>query len=278
MVFQKIGGIVLSSAYTVVISAFLGLTSLALYQNYYCIIISLFEFLLVVMQSVISAVGNSVALESVDKNYSDFKKFNFIYIWIVSWSTACLLCLYQPFMEIWVKKVNMLGMEMVILFTVYFFVHKWCDMLYVYQEACGIWWETRFVPLIAAILNLTVNIALVQRIGLPGILISTIVAVIFIYVTGYAQVLFKTYFKSIHGLKSYWLRQGFYFFSAIIASLVAYFICDKIVVSNIVLKLILNGMVCIVVPNLILLALWFNLPEFKLAIELGMGGGCERVC
>lgn len=71
-------------------------------------------------------------------------------------------------------------MEMVVLFALYFFVHKWCDMLYVYQEACGIWWETKFVPFIAAIVNLTVNIILVKTIGLPGILISTIVSVVFI--------------------------------------------------------------------------------------------------
>ena len=266
MVFQKIGGIVLSSVDTIVISAFLGLTSLALYQNYYYIITSIFGFLAVIMQSIIAGVGNSAATETTNKNYDDFKKFNFIYIWIVAWCTTCLLCLYQPFMRLWVGKENMFGYGMVVLFALYFFVHKWCDMLYVYQEACGIWWETKFVPLVAAIVNLIVNIILVKMIGLPGILISTIVAVAFIYDTGYAKVLFNTYFKNIQGgLKKYWTRQLFYLLTAVLASAVTGIICSFIKIPSSLVTIIINGVICVVVPNLIFILIWRNLPEFGYA-------------
>ena len=266
MVFQKIGGIVLSSVDTIVISAFLGLTSLALYQNYNYIITALFGFLTVIMQSIIAGVGNSVASETVEKNFNDFKKFNFIYIWIVAWCTTCLLCLYQPFMKIWVGQDNMFGFEMVLLFALYFFAHKWCDMLYVYQEACGIWWETRLVPFAAAIMNLVVNIILVQIIGLPGILISTIVAVVFIYDTGYARVLFRTYFKPInHGLKKYWGRQAVYILSGTAASLITVFVCNLLPFTSSVVQLIINGIICIVLPNLLFILLWNKFPEFAYA-------------
>lgn len=266
MVFQKIGSIVLSSVDTIVISAFLGLTSLALYQNYYYIITALFGFLTVIMQSIIAGVGNSVASETTSKNYLDFKKFNFIYIWIVSWCTTCLLCLYQPFMQIWVGKDNMFGMEMVVLFALYFFVHKWCDMLYVYQEACGIWWETKFVPFIAAIVNLVVNIILVKAIGLPGILISTIVSVIFIYDTGYAKVLFKTYFASVDkGLKLYWCRQIRYILTASVACAITVIVCSAFTIESALLRLVLNGVVCVVIPNTVFVLAWMRLPEFDYA-------------
>ena len=263
MVFQKIGGIVLSSVDTIVISAFLGLTTLAFYQNYYYIITSIFGFLAVIMESIIAGVGNSVATETTNKNYNDFKKFNFIYIWIVAWCTTCLLCLYQPFMRLWVGKENMFGYGMVVLFALYFYIHKWCDMLYVYQEACGIWWETKFVPLFAAIVNLILNIILVKIIGLPGILISTIMAVLFIYDTGYAKVLFNTYFRKIQGgLKEYWARQIIYLLSALFASTVTVMICSFIEIQSLLLKLIINGVICMIIPNLIFTLIWRNLPEF----------------
>lgn len=266
MVLQKIGGIVLTSVDTIVISAFLGLNSLALYQNYYYIITALFGFLTVIMQSIIAGVGNSVASETIEKNYHDFKKFSFIYIWIVSWCTTCLLCLYQPFMQLWVGKENMFGMGMVVLFAIYFFVHKWCDMLYVYQEACGIWWETRLIPFMAAIVNLIVNIILVKIIGLPGILISTIVSVIFIYNTGYASVLFKTYFMPINnGLKRYWIQQCFYMIIASIACLITVIICSVITIKSSLLTLIVNGIICVIIPNVIFTFAWKNLPEFDYA-------------
>ena len=257
MVFQKIGGIVLSSVDTIVISAFLGLTTLAY------IITSIFGFLTVIMQSIIAGVGNSVATETTNKNYNDFKKFNFIYIWIVAWCTTCLLCLYQPFMRLWVGKENMFEYGMVVLFALYFYVHKWCDMLYVYQEACGIWWETKFVSLVAAIVNLIVNIILVKVIGLPGILISTIVAVVFIYDTGYSKVLFNTYFRTIQGgLKEYWARQIIYLLSTLFASTVTVIICSFIKIPSSLLKIIINGVICAVIPNLIFILIWRNLPEF----------------
>lgn len=266
MVFQKIGGIVLTSVDTIVISAFLGLTSLALYQNYYYIITALFGFLTVIMQSIIAGVGNSVASETVSKNYSNFKKFNFIYIWIVSWCTTCLLCLYQPFMQIWVGTENMFGMGMVVLFGLYFFVYKWCDMLYVYQEACGIWWETKFIPFIAAIVNLIVNIILVETIGLPGILISTIVSVVFIYDTGYAKVLFKTYFESVdEGLKQYWSRQIGYILTASIACAITVAVCSLPTIESAWLRLIVNGIICVLIPNAVFVLAWKGLPEFDYA-------------
>ena len=263
MVFQKIGGIVLGSVDTIVISAFLGLRSLALYQNYFYVITALFGFLMVFMQSIIAGVGNSVVSESLEKNYKDFNKFSFIYVWIVSWCTICLLCLYQPFIELWIGKENLLGNEMVLLFAMYFFVHKWCDMLYVYQEACGIWWETKFIPLVAAIVNLIINVVLVQIIGLPGILISTIVAVVFIYDIGYARVLFKTYFKSVKdGLRHYCRRQFLYFVTMLVSAIITGMICHYVKFNVTIVQLIINGIVCIIVPNVLIYIVWNRCEEF----------------
>ena len=165
----------------------------------------------------------------------------------------------------------MFGMEMVVLFALYFFVHKWCDMLYVYQEACGIWWETKFVPFIAAIVNLVVNIILVKTIGLPGILISTIVSVIFIYDTGYAKVLFKTYFASVDkGLKLYWCRQIRYILTASVACAITVIVCSAFTIESALLRLVLNGVVCVVIPNTIFVLAWMRLPEFDYAKSMLM--------
>ena len=100
-------------------------------------------------------------------------------------------------------------------------------------------------------------------IGLPGILISTIVAVVFIYDTGYSKVLFNTYFRTIQGgLKEYWARQIIYLLSALFASTVTVIICSFIKIPSSLLKIIINGVICAVIPNLIFILIWRNLPEF----------------
>lgn len=267
LIFQKIGGIVLSSVDTLVISAYLGLTTLAIYQNYYYIVTALFGILSIVLSSLIATVGNSMAVETVEKNYRDFKKLNFLYLWVVSAFTACLCGMYQPFMNIWVGTELMLPDYMVVLFVVYFFVHKWCDMLYVYQDAAGIWWETRFVPFIAAVTNLVINITLVKIIGLPGILLSTIVSVIFIYDVGYAVVLFRVYFKSQKGFRNFVMKQILYFLSAAIGIAIAMMICRTINLTPFV-QFIVNGMICVVAPNIIFALIWHRTTEFREALQL----------
>lgn len=266
MFFQKIGGVVLSSVDYIVISSFLGLTILGLYSNYYYIITSLFAILTVILNSLKASVGNSIILESKEKNFNDLKKFNFIYLWIVSFCTISLLCLYQNFIHIWLGKEMMLSDTIVILFAIYFFVHKWFDMLYVYQEAKGLWWENRFVPFIAAIVNLVINIILVQYIGLSGILISTIISVLFIYDLGYMFILFKYYFNKKQ-MCEWLLQQCKYLLVTIFATIITYTLCHNIGEYNFI-NFLLRIIICLIVPNTIFLICYYKQTEFKSLIPL----------
>lgn len=266
MFFQKIGGVVLSSVDYIVISSFLGLTVLGLYTNYYYIITSLFAILTVILNSLKAGVGNSIILESKEKNFTDFKKFNFIYLWIISFCTVALLCLYQNFIYLWLGEEMMLTDSIVILFAIYFFVHKWFDMLYVYQEARGLWWENRFVPFTAAIVNLIINIILVQYIGLNGILISTIVSVLFVYDLGYMFVLFKHYFNKKQMCE--WLTHQFkYLFSTLFATAVTYTLCNMVGEYNYI-NLFFRIIICLIIPNVIFLICYCRQTEFKVLIPI----------
>lgn len=262
MFLHKIGTVVLSNVDNIVISSFLGLVILGIYNNYYYIITALFGFLKVIMDSLRASVGNSIILESKEKNYNDFIKFNFLYVWIISWMSICLLCLMQNFIELWIGKEYLLDKYMVVLFVIYFFTHKWCDMLCVYQEARGLWWENRYVPMIAALVNLVVNIVLVNKIGLPGILISTIISVVFIYDIGYAHILFKNYFCIKGEFYRYIFRQLKYFVIASIVGFITYFICCKF--ENVSIIAFISKIVIVtIVPNILFYILYKNSEEFK---------------
>lgn len=61
------GGVVVGSADTIVISAFLGLTTLAVYQNYYFIMNSICGFITVIFSAITAGIGNSLVTESSEK-------------------------------------------------------------------------------------------------------------------------------------------------------------------------------------------------------------------
>ena len=262
IIFQKIGGVVLTSVDSVVISAFLGLNLLAIYNNYYYVILALFSFMAIIMQSMIPSVGNSCATESREKNFENFRKFNFMYMWIAALGSSFLLCLYQPFMKLWVGEELMLPFPYVVMFTTYFFVFKWMDMLHVYLEASGIWWQTRYIPLIAAAFNLVVNILLVKMIGLPGVIISTIISILFIYNLGYLSAMLKLYFYKLDSLPYIILRQMYYLFVVIISCAVTYFMSVQFFLDDI-LCIPWRILVCALIPNVIMFALFYKLKEFK---------------
>ena len=71
---SKFSYIISNSADTIVISKFLGLTVLAIYQNYYFIISSLKSLIEVIIGACTAGVGNSLITESPEKNYKDLKK------------------------------------------------------------------------------------------------------------------------------------------------------------------------------------------------------------
>lgn len=267
MIFQKIGGIILTSVDTIVISAFLGLKVLGIYNGYYYIITALVGFLAVIQTALIPSVGNSVAKETKEKNYRDFNKFQFIYLWILAWWSSCLVSIYPSFMELWQGSENTFPFIIVILFAIYFYTHHMGDFCYIYKESLGLWWEGKFVTLISSVVNLTLNIILVNYIGISGILISTIIAITFVNVPYGGWILFKYYFTEKGLYKNYILQQIYRFAVSILVALITYFCCSLWTLDSLLLTLLKNLFICVLVPNMLLVLLYFPTRDFKLSFQ-----------
>lgn len=191
----KIGGVIVNSVDSIVISAFLGLTALAIYQNYFYILTAIIGFLTVIYKSCLASIGNSIVTENVEKNYQDFKKISFICFWLFGICIVCFLCLFQPFMEIWVGKDLLLSFGMIVLFCVYFYAYELMNLFSMYKDAAGIWHQDRYRPLIEAGCNLFMNLIFVNVMGLYGILLSTILSMLCVSLPWLYRNLFKYVFK-----------------------------------------------------------------------------------
>lgn len=116
----KIYNVVFASVDSIVISSFLGLTPLAIYNNYYYVQNSLVGFLVILTSSITAGVGNKMVTNSKEDNYSDFKKITFVNGWICSLCAVCMFCLYQPFMVLWVGKELVFPFSTMTLMVFYF--------------------------------------------------------------------------------------------------------------------------------------------------------------
>ena len=244
----KIGGIIVNSVDTVVISAFLGLTILAVYQNYYYIITAIIGIVNVVFSACSAGIGNSLVVETEEKNYNDLKKFSFIIIWISGICTTCLLSLFQPFMKWWVGEKLLLPFSCIILLCAYYYIYEINTLLNSYKDSAGIWHKDRFRTIITAIANLTLNLILVNFIGIYGVILSTVLTILMIGMPWLIHNLFTEVFK--RNPKQYILQIFKYTVTVLISVLTSYCICNFINGYNI-LSLILRGIICVLVSNFI---------------------------
>ena len=263
---SKIGTVVYDSADTVVISAFLGLTSLAIYQNYFYIITALTGFISIIFSACTAGIGNSLVVETKEKNFNDLNKFTFIVCWITGFCSVCLLCMYQPFMELWVGKELMLNMSAVVCFVLYFFVRQINSLLNLYKDASGMWHEDKFRPLAAALTNLILNLILVQFIGIYGIILSTVIAILVVGMPWLLHNLFTVVFEKKR-LRSFLGKMFTYCILTIISCIVTYFICSTINTSLWV-TLALRGFICLIIPNMIFFLAYHKRNEFKQSVLL----------
>lgn len=244
----KLGGTIVNSADTIVISVFLGLTSLAIYQNYYFIMNAICGFIAVIFGAVTAGIGNSLISDTMDKNYNDFKKFSFLVCFILCICCCCFIGLYQPFMRMWVGENLMLGYEFVVLFCILFYCLEIAMVWATIKDAAGLWHSDRFRPLIAATFNLVLNIILVQNIGLYGIILSTVLSDIFIALPWLLHNLFSILFKRT--MRNYIKNILFYVFTTISCCAICYLITSRITINSIN-GLLIKGTICTFIPIVI---------------------------
>ena len=134
-------------------------------------------------------------------------------------------------------------------------------MLYVYQESKGLWWENRYIQLFGAVLNLGLNILLVNYIGLYGILISTIISMVFILDIGYCKILFKHYFNNKKWVKEFIFDQIKYFITTVVVCSITYFVSYNLDLS--IKSFVIRIFVVIVIPNALLIILYRHTDNYK---------------
>lgn len=261
---QKIGNTVSVSLDSIVISAFLGLTAVAIYGNYYYIVSAIATFVNLIYSAITASVGNSIVTETPDKNYNDLKKIFFLNTWLIGWCCVCFICLFQDFMIVWMGEELLFGIATVLCLVLRFYFDQIRKVVLTYKDAAGMWWADKWRPLAGCIVNLTLNIVFVKIIGVAGVMISTVVSYAFVEMPWETHVLFKLYFKKSE--KEYYLEMIITTLKMVIAGLITYCVCDLIPfghITSIAVKLVL----CVVLTNMIFILLNIKNEDFKISMK-----------
>ena len=263
----RVGGTVISkickvsrnSFDSVCTSLFLGLTMTAIYNNYYYILTAMSSIMSIVSASIRGGIGNHVVTKSKAENYNELKQLDFAYMLIASWFVTFYICLIQPFMEIWMGKDMLLSMPLVALLGFYFYLLCTGDMRSIYTEANGLWWEHRHRSIIEAAGNLLLNVILGKYYGIYGIIIATIMTILFCNFLWGSYIVFKYYF-GLKRIKDYFSDHFKYMIMSTLTVFVTYTICLLIPIHRNIFLLLSRGFVCLFVFFIVFFVKYYHNP------------------
>ena len=251
---------------SIFISSFLGLIYTAMYANYLYVYTGLMLLTTVVRDAIIAGVGNSIELESTGKNYADMNRLDYIYMIISGWVSICMMCLYQPFMRIWVGEKLMFPSGVPFLITLYFYISEMGTIRAVYADAKGLWWENRFRTAAEAILNIILNYCLIKWMGIIGIIVASIISLFLFGYMGAAKVLFNHYFTEENRYE-YFKNHFKYFIVTFMIGVITYCICVQFIGGSKWIVLIVRAIVCCIVPPILYFIIYHRTRKFGDAVS-----------
>lgn len=264
--FHKIGTFIVQGTDNIIISKFLGLLYVGLYSNY-CLIINAVQTLFnQVIQAMTASVGNMLVTEDSKKCYYIFDKIRFLNFWIATFASISVLVIMDSFITIWIGKEYILS-YLVLCFLSFNLYQKLMRNSYsIFKESAGIFYEDRFVPLVESLLNIVFSIILCKYMGLAGVFLGTIISGLALWCYSYPRYVYKKLFDRKY--INYIIETLGYIILFIIISIITVFISRNINSSNIYIEFFYNIIICVIVPNLALLLVFFKNEKFKYYINL----------
>lgn len=246
------------------ISALIGIRETALHGNYYTVehaVITL--FLGKILSPLRVAVGHYVYSEQPLQRQKDvFEMLNFTSFLLGSFVAVCFWTLYQPFITLWLGSQYLLPFSFAAAVAMKLYLQLTFEAMYLYRAAYGAYDQDKNHMIWAAIVNLLSSVCLLKIWGITGVKIGTILGLAII-VLGRIRFVFRRYPE--FSKKEFMKTQGVYF---------AVFLLDLAVTCRVAdfLPDTLPGFagktaICLLVPNLIHLTLFYKTKEWKLLMQ-----------
>lgn len=262
---HNIGSYCVFGTDNILISAFISVKAVGLYSNYTMIIGQLSSLLTPIIGGIGASVGNLIAIESKEKNYEVFNVIYLINFWIYGVCAIFLYNLLEPFINWWLGEGLLLDKLTFIIILINFYISGMRSSVITFKTKAGIFNNDKYVPLIEAVINLGSSIILVKYFGLAGIFMGTTISTITLPLWIQSKLVYNNVFnKSVNQyFKKYFLYLGL----TIIIGLLTTVLSNIITITGII-GLVFKGVICVTVPNIILVLIFYRTDEFKYILNI----------
>lgn len=261
LMMHKVGGVAVSATDNIILSSFVSVSAVGIYSNYFLVTNALNVITSQIFSSITASVGNLFAIGNKNNQYSVFKKIDFLCYWIQCFTAACLITLFNPFISLWLGKDYLFNFEIVLILVINYYIYGMRKSVVTFKEAAGLFTADKWKSIIEGIINLIVSIILVNKIGIVGVFVGTLISSLLTCVWIEPFALFKYGFK---------IKPFAYFNNYIIRFFITSFICfinyklaHIVIFSNVYFGFIYMLLISLVIPNIIMIIIFHKSEEFN---------------
>lgn len=256
---QKISTAIGTATDNLIISAFVSVLHVGLYNNYDMIISVVQKFLKSLFQGMTASLGNLFVSESKERSAFIFRSLNLANSCMVCISSVCFLALFQPFITLWIGQEYLLDSFTVFIVVMNFTTNYLQNVVLHYRNAAGLFVIGRYRSVVNAALNLLLSLIFVQVWGMSGVLIGSIVSRLATNWWFDAYVLYKKGFGK--SPMEYYLHCGICILIILLSwSGIEYVM--RLISCTAFMQLILRGIMAVLCPSLLCLLLYGRSREF----------------
>lgn len=283
LLLHKISGFGTTTVSSLIIVYCVSLRDNGIYYNYMLIVMALTTVTNEVFNGVIASFGNLLNTSSSKKVYENFNILYFLNFLLYSFIVTSFVCLSTPFINIWTGEGSAFGILTTVAITGYLYIYGMRQSIGMAKVSAGIYDQDKYLAVVGAIVTFVFSWLLVKPLGISGVMIGNIVGIMAIPYWVQPFLVYDEIFKM--PVKNYHIKFVYYTVLTAMYAWLSYFLCDIIykrsnivnglsnnLVSNFhisskislsVSQVIVNAGICLIIPNIFNIVLFFRTKEFK---------------
>lgn len=266
----KINVAVLKATDNMVLGAFAGLSIIGMYSNYLLFYTSIRALLRRFYSAVKASMGNLFVTEGMEKKYRFFETMNFLTIILYGTGAVGVSVCANELISVWVGADYLIPQPFPVLIGMEILISGLKQNLSQIRTITGAFRQMWYRPLMGIFINIILSIALVQVIGIYGVIIGTLVADLSTSFVVDPPVIHRICFEGFRPVSRYYRKNGVYVLILAVLGmanmlLARFFFCRHGWISVIIHALF----VAVSVPSAFL-ALFRNMPECRYLINLAV--------
>jgi O-antigen/teichoic acid export membrane protein len=224
MILHKVATVATMSTSTLVINASVGTGLVGSYYSYTMIINTLGTTLDQAFGAIVASIGNLAVLESSERQYEVFKTTFLFNALLYTVTAVPLLCGINAFVtEIWLDSGYQLPTVTIVLIVLFYYFKGMRATALSFTGAYGLYWQTKFKPVVETLVLVGFSIALVGRFEIAGVVAAGIISTVFVCIVYEGYTVFKYALK--RSCRGYFLRLGLYVLVALVLAGIASALC-----------------------------------------------------